>query len=221
MAQSREVVLNGLTEELAGFVDLTRSLTDDQWQMPSRCAGWTVADVCAHVAGSFADIAAGRLAELASADAPDRHAAERQGRTQLELADELEQGAKVAAEIGAGFDDEAWVGSPPVDIPGTLGEAVEGMWYDAYVHGDDVRTAIGAPSDRGPGLQAAVSHLSDLLSHNNWEPATLAFDGMPAFVIGDGQGRRITGDALPFVLVATGREDPAVIGLDSSVNVYG
>jgi hypothetical protein len=33
-------------------------------------------------------------------------------------------------------------------------------------------------------------------------------------------GRRIDGDALQFVLVATGREDPASLDLDASVNLY-
>ena len=32
--------------------------------------------------------------------------------------------------------------------------------------------------------------------------------------------RRVTGDPLSFVLAATGRADPAVLGLDPTVNVY-
>lgn len=35
-----------------------------------------------------------------------------------------------------------------------------------------------------------------------------------------GGGRRLDGDALDFALVATGRADPAVLGLDDSVNLY-
>jgi hypothetical protein len=31
----------------------------------------------------------------------------------------------------------------------------------------------------------------------------------------------LTGDPLPFVLAATGRSDPAALGLDPSVNIYG
>jgi hypothetical protein len=53
----------------------------------------------------------------------------------------------------------------------------------------------------------------------DWESATLAFDGLPEFPVSGG-GRRIDGDALQFVLVATGREDPASLGLDASVNLY-
>jgi hypothetical protein len=32
--------------------------------------------------------------------------------------------------------------------------------------------------------------------------------------------RRITGDPLAFVLAATGRADPEILGLDASVNVF-
>ena len=53
-----------------------------------------------------------------------------------------------------------------------------------------------------------------------WGPALLAFDGLPEFAVGDASGRRLTGDAYPFVLVATGRADPASLGLDASVNIY-
>jgi len=43
---------------------------------------------------------------------------------------------------------------------------------------------------------------------------------MGEVAVGAGKGRRITGDPLEFVLVATGRADPARIGLDPSVNIY-
>jgi hypothetical protein len=37
--------------------------------------------------------------------------------------------------------------------------------------------------------------------------------------VGDG-GREITGDPMQFVLVATGRADPALIGLEPGVSIY-
>ena len=102
----------------------------------------------------------------------------------------------------------------------TLGEGVEALWYDAYVHGEDIRAAIGRVPEPGPGLRASVAHLSDLLSQRDWGPATLALDGVDEFPVSGGGGRRVTGDPLQFVLVATGRADPAAVGLDETVNVY-
>ena len=39
------------------------------------------------------------------------------------------------------------------------------------------------------------------------------------FTVGGG-GPTLTGDALAFVLVGTGRADPSSLGLDDTVNIY-
>ena len=62
--------------------------------------------------------------------------------------------------------------------------------------------------------------MSTLLEAAGWGPATIAVDGVEAIPVGDGSGTRVTGDPHQFVLVATGRADPATMGLDESVNVY-
>jgi hypothetical protein len=64
-----------------------------------------------------------------------------------------------------------------------------------------------------------VSHLADLLARRGWGPAVLALDGLDEVPVSGG-GRRVTGDPLTFVLVATGRQAAADMGLDRSVNVY-
>ena len=154
-------------------------------------------------------------------DSPARQVAERAGHTQHQMADELQAAAKVTADMAASFDDAMWAGPAPVELPETLGTAVEGIWYDAFVHSDDIRAALGRPSASGPGLRAAVSHLTDLLTQRSWGPATLALDGLEPFAVSGGGGQRVTGDPLSFVLAATGRADAATVGLDAGVNVYG
>ena len=52
MALARTVVSEGLIDELGRFEELVRSLSSEQWNTPSRCAGWTVGDVASHVIGS-------------------------------------------------------------------------------------------------------------------------------------------------------------------------
>jgi uncharacterized protein (TIGR03083 family) len=220
MALPREDVASGTMQELAGFEDLLRAIDEDQATAPTRCDGWTVADVAAHVTGTSADIANGRLAELAGPNASSRQVAERKGVSLSDVADELHQSVKVCQDLVVTFDDAAWAGPAPAGITGTLGQGVEAIWYDAYLHGDDIRAALGLPSERGPGLRASVSHLADMLTNREWGPATLAFDGLEPFPVSGG-GDEITGDALAFVLVATGRADPATLGLDPSVNIYG
>src|SRR5436190_1011298 len=109
-------------------------------------------------------------------------------------------------------DDEMWNG--PSGVPDlTLGEGVLTLWFDTYVHADDIRAAIGRTSERGPGLDATIAYLAGQLTAKSWGPATLALDEVGRHDVSGG-GPEITGDALQFALVATGRADASTIGLD-------
>ena len=220
MTLSREVVTEGLQQEYATFEELIRGLDDQQWNAKTRCEGWTVADVAAHVTGTMAMITQGRLDELADPAHVDRQTAERKGRTPDEVADELRGAVKIGTDMMSAFDDAAWAGPGPSALTTTLGEGVEALWYDTYVHIEDIKAAIGEEPQRGPGIKAAVEHVSDILQNNGWGPATVKLDGVPERTIGGGGGIEITGDPLTFILVATGREDPSVLGLDETVNIY-
>ena len=219
MTLSLPEVRDGIAAEHKAFASLLRELDGDAWARPSRCEGWTVADVAAHVSGSMAEIVAGELEGQGTEPVTARQVAQRRGRTNDELADELDGAAKGSADLLAVFDDAAWAGPSPGDFDGTLGDAVEALWFDAYLHADDIRAAVGRPSVRGPGLKASLSHVATVLGQRGWGPATLAFDGFDAFAVGGG-GKRIDGDALAFILAATGRADPATVGLGPDVNIY-
>ena len=220
MRLGREEVISGYQDELVRFEELIRSLDDAGWQAPTRCEGWTSADVAAHVIGILTDITQGKFDGLGSPEGIARTVEERRGRSQAELADELEHARKAGADILNSFDEAAWAGPGPNDVSPSVGEGVEALWYDAYIHNQDIRAATGQPSEVTPGLRAAVAHLADLLTHDAYGPATLALAGLEEFPVGDGSGQRITGDPLQFVLVATGRADPATMGLDKRINVY-
>lgn len=222
MALSRDEVGKGLVVELEGFERLVRSLSPTEMTRTTRCEGWTVADVAAHLIGTMADITQGRIEGQGTPEATEGQVVERRGRPAAELADELRQAADVTPGLLAAFDDDAWGRPAPGGYDMTLGEAVEALWYDAYVHADDIRAAAGRPTERTDGLKASVSHVADLLTRKGWGPATLALDGLPEFTVGvgDGRGHRIEGDPFEFLLAATGRAEPAVLGLDATVNVY-
>jgi len=233
MALPRTEVTTGLLEELERFKGLIQALTPAEWATPSRCSGWTVGDVAAHVIGGMADVAALRLEGLGTPEVTARQVAERQGRSPGELADELGAAIKATAELLEAFNDEAWAMQAPGGFDFTLGEGVEALWHDAWLHGDDIRRALGRPSERGDGMKASVSHIADVLSREGWGPAVLALDGLPEFAVsrnGDSGGSprgsggvprsRLSGDPLAFVYAATGRGDPAPLGLDESANIY-
>ncbi|HUI04545.1 MAG TPA: maleylpyruvate isomerase family mycothiol-dependent enzyme [Acidimicrobiales bacterium] len=219
MTLSRSDVIPGLVTELEAFGALIAALDATAWAAPTRCAGWSVGDVAGHVVGSIADVVGGRLEGLGSPEATAREVAERRGKGPGDLVTELTQVTKLAAEIAGAFDDASWELPAPGGYDGTLGQGVEALWYDTYLHADDIRAALGAPSLRGPGLRASVHHVALELSKAGWGPATLAFDGIEPVDVGGG-GPEHTGDALEFVLVATGRSDAGALGPDGPLNIY-
>jgi uncharacterized protein (TIGR03083 family) len=206
--------------ELDSFGALIDSLDPAALDMPTRCEGWTVRGVAGHMVGQMTDVVEGRLDGLGTDEVTQHQAEERADRSGKELAAELAEDRARAADMLALFDDAAWNGPVASDYPGTLGDGILALYYDAYLHADDIRAAIGMPSVRGPGLQASVHHVADELAGKEWGPATLALDGVDVVDIRGG-GEKITGDALEFVLVATGRAKPSRLGLDESVNIYG
>jgi uncharacterized protein (TIGR03083 family) len=214
----RAEVVPGLVDELGRFEDLVRSLDGTEWQAPSRCTGWSAGDVAAHVIGQLADVTAGRFDGLGTPEVTARQVEERRGRTPGELADELADVAKVADAILASFDDAAWNGPGPTG-GGTLGDGVEALWFDASLHADDIRDAVGRSSDMSSGTRVSVSHLAQVLTEQGHVPATLALDGLEEFAVSGG-GPLIKGATAPFVLAATGRAAPEPLGLDETINVY-
>jgi uncharacterized protein (TIGR03083 family) len=208
MALPRTEVVQGWAEEMGRFSELIRSLDETELVAPTRCAGWTAGDTAAHVAGTLADIIAGRMEGLGTPEVTQRAVDERRGHTAAQLADELDEVTKVGGDILGTFDDDAWNGPGPAGVNGTLGYGVESLWYDAYLHGEDIRAALGQTPTYGPGLRASVSHVIDTLEMQDWTgKVPVGLDSDPK-------------DQLAFILAGTGRADPKTIGLDETVNIY-
>jgi uncharacterized protein (TIGR03083 family) len=216
----RTEITEGFLAELDDFGELIGSLDDAALDTPSRCAGWTVRDVAGHMVGQITDVVEGRLEGLGTPEVTEREAKERAGRSGKELAAELAEGRARSAEMLPLFDDAAWNGPVNSDYPGTLADGILALWYDGYLHADDIRSPLAIPSARGAGLRASVHHVADNLEERSWGPATLALDGMEVRDVRGG-GEKVTGDPLAFVLVATGRADSSTMGFDESVNIYG
>jgi len=201
VALPRDVVSDGLLDQLEDFETLLRSLTPAEWSTPSRCDGWTVADVAAHTVGSMADVVAGRFDGLGSTEVTAREVAERRGRSAIEVADECAEVRKAAVGLLAVFDDTAWQGPAPGGFDGTLGDGVEALWFDAFVHADDIRAALVRPCQTDPGLNGAVSHVNFVLGRQGWH----------------GEAPAPTDAAMEWILVATGRRAG---GPGSPPNIY-
>src|SRR5262245_46537173 len=200
MTLPRDQIEKGFVEELSAFTALVRSLDDQQLDAPTRCAGWTVRDVAAHVAGTLADITAGRFEGLGTPEVTQREVDERAGRTAPQLADELDQVNVASQGLFAAFDDDAWEAEAPAGVAPTVGWGVESLWYDSFVHGDDIRHALGRPSVPSDAMRAAVSHITAVLTDQGYPASTVALDGIEPFDVSGGGERRITGDPIAFIL---------------------
>lgn len=176
MALPRTQVSDGLLEQMERLEELIRPLSEKEWNTSSRCAGWTVGDVARHVIGGMADVAAGRLDGLGTPEVTAREVAERAGRSPADLADECAEVTKAAAGLLPMFDDAAWAGPSPGGFEGTLGDGVEALWYDAWLHGDDIRAALGRPSEPEPGLDGGLSHVVFELHKRGWDREVPAED---------------------------------------------
>jgi len=204
MALARTVVSEGLLDELGRFEELVRPLSAEQWNSPSRCEGWTVGDVARHVIGSMSDVAARRLDGLGSPEVTQREVDERAGRSAEDLADECAEARKAAAGMLPLFDDAAWAAPGPGGFDGTLGDGVEALWYDTWLHAQDIRAALGVAPDMNAGLRAAVSHVGWDLARHDWHGTIPTSDDA----------------AYGFILVATGRADGSSLGVDAPPNIY-
>ena len=102
-----------------------RPLTADELATPTRCDGWCVGDVAAHVAGGMADIIAGNFDGLGTPEVTQREVDERKGATAADLADELDSVNEGSQQLLAVFDEAAWEAPAPGGLAATVGAGVE------------------------------------------------------------------------------------------------
>jgi hypothetical protein len=116
------------------------------------------------------------------------------------VADECADVAKAAAAMLTMFDDEAWEAPIGQGVVGSIGFGVEALWFDTFIHGDDMRSPLGLAPDLAPGaVAAAVSHVTVFLAELGWTEPFPSDDGA----------------AYDAVLVATGRAKG-----DAPPNIY-
>ncbi|MCO5998538.1 maleylpyruvate isomerase family mycothiol-dependent enzyme [Actinoallomurus rhizosphaericola] len=210
----RAEVVAGLAGEYARFAALIDGLSPEEWRTATRCTGWEVRDVAGHVVGNVVDSVRGVIGSRT----PDDQARAFRDAEPADLAARLREAAARLIPFLEALDDAAWE-RPSPQPHRSLGNGVHTLWYDAFVHGDDIRAALGRPGERGPGLLASVRWLRDELERLGRGPVRLVLDGAGEYAVGAG-GPVLRGDPLRFVLVATGRADPGEFGTDASINVH-
>ena len=146
--------------ERLAFIDLLKTLTEDQWRTPSLCSAWTVENVAAHlawapVAGPLemgpAALRAGFRTNRLIADSAVRWTA----RGRPAILDQLQRNVE---------SDAKPLGMPPV-----------AALTDAVVHGLDVRVPLGLHRDVDP---EAFRLIADWTVGSRW-PMTIPVGGSP------------------------------------------
>jgi uncharacterized protein (TIGR03083 family) len=210
----RHRTITGLVDEYRSFAELICALSDSDWTRQTRCTGRQVRDVAAHVVGQAIDTVSGTIGSRT----PDDQAAALRSESPTVLAEQLHTALTSIAQLATVIDDAAW--SAPSPAPGlTLGQGVHALQQDAYVHGDDIRDAVGSPFDAGPGLHASLDFVLGALLRDDTaraEPAIARLLCVPA----DDFTQQTGMAAYDFLLVATGRRDPAPLRLPGNVNIF-
>jgi uncharacterized protein (TIGR03083 family) len=210
----REPTVTGLLDEYRLFSNLIGSLDNSDWSRETRCAGWQVRDVAGHVVGQAVDTVTG----VPGSRTPDDQAEALRGESPTALATRLHAAVESLAGLAAAFDDAVW--SAPSPVPGmTIGQGVHALRQDAYLHGDDIRTALGLPFDAGPGLRSSLDFVLGALLRD--EAAAAQSDIARLLAVPADRFSAQTGIAeRDFLLAATGRGDPASLSLPELVNIY-
>lgn len=215
---SPDVIQRGAVQEIANARDLIATLGQEDLGVRTRFFGLTVVDVARHIAGVVTDVNLGRTEGLASPMAVAREIEEREGVGPAELVQELERGRLGAAKLLESIGDAVWVGPAPAGFDGTFAEAVQAVWEDLWLHCDDIRDALGLPPDEGEGLQASVWHVVGRLRAQDREPEKALLREAKTLELGWSGEPSIVISPRVFVLVATGRIDPAAHGLPANLS---
>jgi uncharacterized protein (TIGR03083 family) len=144
------------------FAAMLAELSDDQWRAPSRCAGWSVQDVVAHLVGVNAFWRASIVAGLAGTPTriltgfdpvatPQLMIEPMRVLAPLDVLAQLIASNDALLEVVEGLDAKGWTAlaeSPPGHLPIRL-IAQHALW-DAWIHERDVALPLGIATEVVP-----------------------------------------------------------------------
>ena len=150
------------TRQRRRFEALLGDLSEEQWKTASRCDGWTVHDVAAHLVGvnafwsaSLAAGLAGRPTRVLGAfdpvTTPELMVAQMRGLTRSEVLDQLAQTNDAFLSAIAELDDGDWstlAEAPPGHLPIRL--MVQHALWDCWIHERDIAVPVGVATPVEP-----------------------------------------------------------------------
>jgi uncharacterized protein (TIGR03083 family) len=224
MQVTQKEIAAAMRDERTRLVAYLEDLPEAAWDKESLCEGWRVRDIVAHLIGNAADIVAQKLDGAGSPEYNQRQVDERAGRSPAELlAEWAEAGPAFEAGIES-FDDALW-NTPYLEL-GTVGQALQRLVEDIWVHAQDIRIPLGDGPVPGPGVDAVLdiavrdfparaARLAPDVGSVRITTGATTRDAL----IGDGTAVEVSGDAITLALAATGRVTLAKAQDDGEVSV--
>jgi uncharacterized protein (TIGR03083 family) len=240
MEVTQQRIADELRTERERLTKYLESLPEAAWDKQSLCEGWTVRELMAHVVGIASDVANRRLDGVGSAEQNQRQVDERTDRSPQQILEEWADQGKLLEDGILELDDQFW--TAPYTDNFNVGQALQRMVEDIYIHGHDVRIPLGDDPVDGPGmistLEVAARDLQNRLPRLAPDVGIVTIEAGPFTGSATGAGTtdvRITGDPVTLALVSTGRvtleqavadgeltiEPKAPAGLADAVNIYG
>lgn len=221
MEVTQQRIASEMRTEREALVAYLEGLPQAAWDKASLCEGWTVRDVVCHLVGNAKDLADQNVVDAGSEAYNQRQIDERAGRTPAELLAEWAVEGPRFEEGLLALADDFW--NAPYPPFGTVGQALQRLVEDIWVHGQDIRIALGDDPVDGPGVRATLEVVAREVplrfpdrAADVGGVAIRAGDVQETVTLGDGPTITVTGEPIAVALAATGRTGLDTISIEPS-----
>jgi len=175
LAGSPDDQLAPATRQRRRFEALLGDLSEEQWKAPSRCGGWTVHDVAAHLVGVNAFWSASLAAGLAGSPTrilgafdpvatPELMVSQMRSQTRDSVLDQLTRTNDDFVAAMGQLDDDGWsmlAEAPPGHLAIRL--MVQHALWDCWVHERDIAIPLGLDTPVEPDeVQSCLAYVAAL-----------------------------------------------------------
>lgn len=172
----RQPVVDALREEWSTLDTLVSGLDDDQWAAPSVLAGWTVADILAHITGTewsltgrdveaIRDVSALDHVKNPIGELNERWLDYYRARSRQQLMDDFHEVTEARLTALEGMTEREWDAESFTPAgPDTYGRFMRIRIFDCWVHEIDIRDSlnVGVPDDVLPATSARKEMVASL-----------------------------------------------------------
>lgn len=176
MQSSASPSIDHLEQVWRSLIEVLSGLSDEEWERPTGCPGWSVQDNVSHLI-DYESRALGRPAPAGQAvprpntrnalgESNEVGVEHRRGRRGGDVLAELQEVTTARAEqLHALSEDDLLTEVVTPAGPGTVASMLRLRVMDTWSREQDIRRSLARPgNDRGPAVEEAVGHLAGFLA---------------------------------------------------------